>query len=98
MINLSDLQKQYGNDELVFDNKKYVAIVPIQANQGYYLIRSVIGYTANVVTGAEIVTPDALQGAEGIYNMNGLMVNAENLTPGIYIRIADGKTTKIIVK
>lgn len=32
------------------------------------------------------------------YDLRGIEVNVENLTPGIYIRVANGETTKVIIK
>lgn len=97
MVKLSEVQKMLGNDEVKYDDKKYIAIAPVLANQGYYLSRAVIGY-CNPNTAAELVSADALNGDEVLYNLNGLQVKADNLTPGIYVRVANGKTSKILVK
>ncbi len=32
------------------------------------------------------------------YNINGVRVNADNLTPGLYIKRQSGKATKVLVK
>lgn len=32
------------------------------------------------------------------YNINGIQVDPANLAPGVYIKVADGKTSKLIVK
>lgn len=45
-----------------------------------------------------IVDGVANDGAEHYYNLQGIEMNASSLTPGLYIRIADGKASKVIVK
>lgn len=58
--------------------------------------------TVGVTSIDDIVTSvsglEAEVGDVVIYNLNGLRVNAENLTPGIYIVVRDGKTSKVLVK
>ena len=41
---------------------------------------------------------DAAQADAVFYNLQGIMVPAENLTPGIYVKVAGNKATKVIVK
>lgn len=50
------------------------------------------------VTGVEAVTVDALNGVEAVYNLNGVKVDTDNLTPGVYVRVANGTATKVLVK
>lgn len=52
----------------------------------------------SVPAGIENVSADAFNGVEAVYNLNGEKVDADNLTPGVYVRIADGKATKVLVK
>ncbi len=98
MINLDDLQDEIGTDERVYNDKLYFAIVPLQATQSNYLERAIVGYKSDILTGVESVNAADLTGVEAIYNLNGVKVEAKNLVPGIYVRIADGKTSKVIVK
>lgn len=40
----------------------------------------------------------AEEGAETYYNLNGVRVNHENLTPGIYVKVVGGKASKVVVR
>ncbi len=40
----------------------------------------------------------ANDGTEHYFNLQGVEMNGSNLVPGLYIRVADGKATKVIVK
>ena len=51
-------------------------------------------------TGVEDVAVDAAE-AEGdavYYNMNGIQVPAENLVPGVYVKVVGKTSTKVVVK
>lgn len=46
-----------------------------------------------------VVTDEAVDAATPVYyNINGVQVPADNLTPGVYVKVAGGKATKVIVK
>lgn len=51
-------------------------------------------------TGVEDIAVDAVE-AEGeavYYNMNGIQVPAENLVPGVYVKVVGSTATKVVVK
>lgn len=98
MINLDEFQKENGDDEHVYNDKLYFTIAPVQASQSYYLERAIVGYNNNVTTGIGSVAADSLNGLDAIYNLNGVKVSADNLKPGVYVRVVDGKATKVVVK
>lgn len=50
------------------------------------------------LTGVEDITVDADNGVVEVYNLNGIRVDGENLAPGIYIRKANGKSEKFVVR
>lgn len=50
----------------------------------------------NIYTGVEGIEAENAEGE--IYNLNGYRVSADSLVPGIYVRKANGKTVKFIVK
>ena len=50
------------------------------------------------LTGIEDITVDADNGVVEVYNLNGIRVDGDNLAPGIYIRKANGKSEKFIVR
>lgn len=56
---------------------------------------------SDVTTGVENIEAEEAfveEVAPVYYNLNGLMVNGENLTPGIYVEVRGSKTRKIIVR
>ena len=54
--------------------------------------------TASHVAGIENVAADAANAPAVYYNLQGTRVNAENLTPGIYVRVQGSTSTKVLVK
>lgn len=50
------------------------------------------------LSGVENVAADNHGGAEVVYNLNGVKVNADAIAPGIYVRVISGKATKVLVK
>lgn len=55
------------------------------------------GETITVTTGIEGVAVDAAAPVE-YYNLNGVRVNADNLTPGVYVRRQGKVATKVVVR
>lgn len=55
------------------------------------------GETLKVVSGVEGVAVDAAAPVE-YYNLNGVRVNADNLTPGVYVRRQGKVATKVVVR
>lgn len=53
---------------------------------------------SNVSTGVEDVTINAEDCETTYYNLNGIQVNAENLTPGLYIVRQGNKVTKQLIR
>lgn len=69
-------------------------------NNGWSLMADNGGIKAlenNVVTGIEEVAAEA-DGAAEYFDLNGMRVNAENLTPGIYVKRQGGKASKIAIR
>ncbi len=69
-------------------------------NKGWSLMADNGGIKAledKVVTGIEEVAAEA-EGAAEYFDLNGMRVNAENLTPGIYVKRQGGKASKIAVR
>lgn len=50
-----------------------------------------------IFTGIQNIFNDA-NGAEAIFNLNGVRMNADRLAPGVYIVVKDGKSQKVFVK
>lgn len=57
----------------------------------------ILDYSKKTQTGIEDITVDENAPVE-YYNINGMRVNGDNLTPGLYIRRQGGKATKVYVK
>ncbi|MCM1070034.1 MAG: hypothetical protein NC210_04180 [[Clostridium] fimetarium] len=69
-------------------------------NNGWSLMADNGGIKAlenKIVTGIEAVEAEA-EGAAEYFDLNGMRVNAENLTPGIYVKRQGGKTSKIAIR
>ncbi|MCI5977912.1 MAG: hypothetical protein MRZ32_03115, partial [Bacteroidales bacterium] len=61
---------------------------------------------AYVITGLGSGVEDIAVDEEGVdadapvlyYNLNGVQISAENLTPGLYIRVQGNKSSKVVIK
>ncbi len=54
--------------------------------------------TVTDLSGIEDIEADDCNAPAEYYNLNGVRVNADNLTPGLYIKRQSGKATKVLVK
>jgi hypothetical protein len=54
-------------------------------------------YEQWLAAGVSDITIDS-NGPATYYNLNGIRVDATNLTPGIYIRHQGSTTTKVVIK
>lgn len=78
------------------------------ANAGKrFVLMTNLGYGSNTeVTRLVVSTSDATgvrtvgeaAQLEGVYNLNGMKVSKENLTPGVYVVVKEGKASKVLVK
>lgn len=55
-----------------------------------------VAVVMDYTTGVEETLPDAVSGVE-YYTLQGIKVEKERLTPGIYIKRQGGKTTKVVM-
>lgn len=69
--------------------------IPITVNNAY-AINAV--YWTSYTTGVEDVAVEANSKDGEYFNLNGLRIKSENLTPGIYIRRTTTKAEKVIIK
>lgn len=77
-----------------FQDAKYFTIWRFA--QTCYLSRVLVEYEDD---SSEIEAIDTENATEAIYDLNGMKVNdLRNATPGVYIRIVDGKARKVMVK
>lgn len=85
----------YGDDNILY------SFSPKEGNMVPWLVFNRIGMVNNtsVPTGIEGIATEADDNAPTeYYNMSGMRVNGDNLTPGIYIVRKGSKTTKILVR
>ncbi len=54
--------------------------------------------TVSANTGIEDIIGNESNAPAEFFNLNGVRVNADHLTPGLYIKRQDGKATKVLVK
>lgn len=51
-----------------------------------------------VPDGISDIAVDAANGDAVYYNLNGVRIAADNLVPGVYVKVVNGKATKVVVK
>lgn len=69
----------------------------IMADQEPISVTKGIG-TLCLTTGVENVAVEAEAGDAVYYNLNGVKVNGNNLTPGVYVKVVGKVATKVVVK
>ncbi len=55
-------------------------------------------FTTSEADGVADITVDAAEGPARFYDLNGRLVDANRLTPGIYVRLQGTEATKVIIK
>lgn len=75
---------------------KYFAMYAFGASSTY-IRRVVVDVTDHTTDGVEGIEAEGLGNGE-IYNLNGVRVDGDNLTPGVYVRMVNGKAEKFMVK
>lgn len=96
-----------------YDERTATSIMVVyNSNAGDYLDGPVVGSAITGATFAELSIDRETQGIENInitepssenseeffYNLQGIRINSDALTPGIYIRRTNGKTSKVLVR
>ncbi|MCH5219778.1 MAG: carboxypeptidase regulatory-like domain-containing protein [Muribaculaceae bacterium] len=77
-----------------------------RSNGGYHVygLRDaghVVSFTGSVntsETGVNGIVTDVTEGTPVFYNLNGVLVSGENMVPGVYVKVVNGKATKVVVK
>lgn len=93
-INLMSLKEVKGLDVTAIPH-----FVIYRYSKGCEISRVCVEYLdEEELTGIEDITVDADNGVVEVYNLNGIRVDGENLAPGIYIRKANSKSEKFIVR
>ena len=107
--NLSNLIFVTGNAEaanadaetteapLTYDNAEGASEVVLNVN-GAAKIKDVTVTSKNIQTGIEEIFGEESNAPARWFNLQGMEVNADNLTPGLYIVNRAGKSVKVIVK
>lgn len=57
-----------------------------------------INVTDDTLTGVEGVAVDNIDSDAVYYNLNGVRVDAENLIPGVYVRLKGSKSEKVVIR
>ena len=79
----------------VDDLKELRYFIMYRFSSPYYVSRLLVEYDS--ATGVEGITSENME--EGaIYNLNGIRMLGNDLTPGVYVRKGEGKVSKFIVK
>ena len=100
-VTWSHLKFDIGNNIHAYlrENGGYYAFsLPSEAPVTRVAAKSIYEVTGSN-SGVEEVSVEAEEVVAPVYyNLNGVRVNAENLTPGIYVKVVGEKATKVIVK
>lgn len=98
--NMLELSYAENNGQWVYLNgtanagKPYILII----NDGTSGILSLSRVVVSTNSSVGVQTVDAAKKLDGIFNMNGMAVDSERLTPGLYIVVKEGNVSKILVK
>lgn len=78
------------------DGQKFTyTVVPVY-NYGPAPVSNAV--TVSVSTGISNIDSDESAAKSTYYNINGMRVNESDLTPGIYVKVTNGQSKKIVVK
>lgn len=85
---------------VVYGTGKGVNVYAIKNNQGFTSTTPAVMTVNATTTGVDNIKVDVETNDTPVYyNLNGVrMPDSTTLTPGVYIKIVDGKSTKVIVK
>lgn len=94
-LDLSDLDGDSDTHQLSLIVSKNGASTPIEENNQS---SSTFNFTVrDIPTGVEEITIGNNEGTVEYYDLNGVKVNPENLVKGIYIKVENGKASKIAI-
>lgn len=86
--NLHIINQSKGYFQIKLADKEPIAHTPAASNS-----------FISVASGVESIAIEAVNnGAEAYYNLNGVKVAAEQMVPGVYVKVANGKAQKVVVK
>jgi M6 family metalloprotease-like protein len=88
----------YRVDKLVEGQTEYFYTVQAIGADSKSVASSVVYVTISGENGVANIVVDAQDSTTAYYNLNGVKVDATRLTPGVYVKIANGKATKVVVK
>lgn len=92
-INLASYDAANGTS---LSGKKYMCVVG-PTSWSWANTRRILLATGTTSVGVEEVAVETAL-ADGVYTVSGLKVAEENLLPGLYVKVANGKATKVLVK
>ena len=59
----------------------------------------VMAITDGITSGVEGITPETIVEGDAVYyNLNGVRIESDRLTPGVYVKVVGGKSTKVVVR
>lgn len=100
--NLNDMAFDYANNLYIVSNSAEKVV-------SYQLPASIAGASSTVNSpasmaydavfdGIESIAVEGKNGAATYYNLNGVRMAGKNLPAGVYVKVVDGKATKVVVK
>lgn len=93
-VNLAEYDEENGTE---FAGKQYMLIRPYDIGGWSATTRIIFDTNENPTVGVENIEAETAL-ADGIYNLNGIVVKNDRLAKGIYVKVANGKASKMIVK
>ncbi len=87
-----------GNNLHVFDRRNggYKVYVMPYSSQSYTPAKA--EYTITKSSGIESITVDGAEAPVQYFNLQGIAVDAENMTPGVYVRRQGNNASKVVIK
>lgn len=86
-----------GDNELRVNDRKYFGIRAFIGSQTMYIDRVMIEYSSDP-TSVEGLAADNDDANAVYYNLSGVRVDSDNMTPGLYIRVNGDKASKVVIK
>lgn len=74
------------------------SIVPGAAPETLVAAKSIYTVKGNGESGVENVAVEAAEGTTVYYNLNGVRVDSENLTPGVYVKVTGRTASKVVIR
>ncbi len=94
----AQMQFDAANNLIVYDRRNAKLVTYVLPGGSMATTPAKAEYAINKASGIEDITVGNEEAPAQYFNLNGVEVNAENLTPGIYVRRQGNTATKVVVR